>query len=118
LNVHHVMLLTLHASFSVVQLNRAFAYDAARSYARTLSMTHEASLLLIAPLATCLFVTLIVLAILMRVWPQINLFSLGIGIRLSVGFMALITFLPSILSNLRQFFVSAMEAMPHYLLGL
>ncbi len=118
LNVHHVMLLTLHASFSVLQLNRAFVYDAVRSYGRTLSATHDVSFLLIAPLATCLFVILIVLAIVMRAWPQINLFSMGIGIRLSVGFLALIVFLPNILSKLEQFFYSAMEAMPHYLLGL
>ena len=79
---------------------------------------HEASFLLIAPLATSLFTVLVVLAILMRVWPQITLFSFGIAVRLGLGLIAVTIFLPHVISNLQRFLASAIEVMPLYVLGL
>ena len=118
LNAHHTVLLTLHASFSVLQFDRGLAYAAWRLYGQIFSSVHEAGFLLIAPLATCLFVTLLVLAILMRVWPQINLFSFGIGARLAVGLIALLVLFPNLMSRLQQFLESAAVVLPRVLLGV
>ena len=118
LNVHHAVLWTLYASLAVVQLDRGFAFAGAQIYSRALSQMHEASFLLIAPLATSLFTVLVVLAILMRVWPQINLFSFGIAVRLGLGLIAVTIFLPHVISNLQRFLASAIEEMPLYVLGL
>jgi flagellar biosynthetic protein FliR len=118
MDLHHVLLTTLHESFSALHPGEGFADSAFRLYARLLSDAHDVGLLIVAPLAVLLFAALVVLSVLMRAWPQINLFSFGIGARLTVGFLLWLALLPRILANLQNFLRSAAEILPLYLLGV
>ena len=99
LNVHHTVLQTLHASFRI-GLDRRFVDRAWLQFSMAMSHMLDEGLLLIAPLATCLFITLFLLSVMMRSWPQLNLFSFGIPVRFIVGLGAMFLLAPYILSRL------------------
>jgi flagellar biosynthesis protein FliR len=99
------MLQTLHASFLTLSPTPLFVHDAPGFLASHIDQSHAFGITMIGPLGTCLFVTLITTAMAMRVWPQINLFSFGIGFRILVGLIAAWYFLPYALAQLQRFYV-------------
>ncbi len=105
-NTHHTVLMALYASIyhkNIANDLRAFAET---FFAHGLNQTHEVSLLLIAPIALCLFTTTVVLGVAMKSVPHVNLFSVGIPVRFAVGLIAFLAFLPTVLTNLANFFES------------
>lgn len=99
-NVHHQSLRLLGSSTSVLQVDREFLLELAANTASLLSHSHDVAFLMIAPLATVLFLTLVALSVMMRAWPQITLFSFGSGARLLIGLSAFLFFAPSIVSKM------------------
>jgi len=99
-DVHHQSLRMLASSTSVLQVDREFLLELAATSASLISRSHDAAFIMIAPLASVLFLTLTVLLVMMRSWPQVTLFSFGSGARLLVGLGAFVVFAPSIISNM------------------
>jgi flagellar biosynthetic protein FliR len=65
---------------------------------------------LIAPVGMCLFLTSIVLALMAKVAPQLNIFSVGFALRALVGLTTLWLFAPNLIAGMIAVFgrVSAM----------
>lgn len=99
-NVHHQSLRLLGNSTIVLQVDREFLLDLATNTASLMAHSHDVAFLMIAPLATVLFVALVALSVMMRAWPQVTLFSFGSGARLLIGLAAFLFFAPSIVSKM------------------
>lgn len=103
---HHTVLAALYATVihpGAVENLRTYAEG---HYAHGLTQAHEVSLLVVAPISICLFVTTVVLGVSMKAVPNVNLFSVGIPLRFIIGFIALLAFLPDILGKLTAYFES------------
>lgn len=95
-DVHHVFLAALHGSFLRQTVGSSMPdLPIARSLFAMSSAT-EWGILLVAPIACCLFITSLVLGLMSRAAPQLNLMSIGYALRLFVGFMAIYVLWPDI----------------------
>jgi flagellar biosynthetic protein FliR len=98
-DTHHTTIRLLGASMNVSG-DRAFVHGLAPEIVGLVSAAHELGLLMVAPLATVLFASLISLAVLMRAWSHVTLFSFGIGARLLIGLAAFFVLMPLIIDNM------------------
>jgi len=80
---HHVVLAALHASFATFPLGGATLPDAAPAVTG-LTTAYEMGLLLAAPLALCLFLLAVTLAIMARAAPQLSIYSVGFSLQVLV----------------------------------
>jgi flagellar biosynthesis protein FliR len=103
LDLHHVFLLVLQETFQHMPIDRGFAMPN-WDLVSAVSAAQEGGLLLAAPVALCLFVTTLVLALMTRAAPQLNLYSIGFPVRVLVCLVALILLLPQLLSGIVGFF--------------
>jgi flagellar biosynthetic protein FliR len=100
LDIHHVFLGLVYASFvrwpvggTSLPLTLPAAVDG-------VGAAHEWGLLLAAPLAVCLFSVVIVLSLLARAAPQLNLLTIGFALRLAVGLVVAVALMPQIVWGL------------------
>lgn len=106
LNGHHLFFAALHGTFMYFPLGGpGFAATlrlgtSAAPLTAGLSSAQEWGILLAAPIGALLFLSSIVLALLTRAAPQINLFSIGFGLRIVIGFAGLFVLMPSFLKAL------------------
>jgi len=84
-NVHHVFLAVLHGSFTSQPIGAAFGALPVGLQMEALSSVMRWGLLLAAPMASCLFITSLILSVMSRVAPQLNLMSVGFTLRIIVG---------------------------------
>jgi flagellar biosynthetic protein FliR len=91
---HHVWLASLHTMFARWPIGGSIGSLPVVPLVAGLSAAHEWGLVLAAPVAICTFVTSILLAFMARTAPQLNLFSIGFALRLGVGLIAALLFLP------------------------
>ena len=61
---------------------------------------------MIAPIGVMLFVVLASLLLLARAVPSLNLFSIGLSIRLVAGLFALFLFMPQLLQGMQVVYVN------------
>lgn len=99
-DVHHTALRVLAKATYLTAENPAFLIDAHGVAGELLNLCHEYGLMIVAPIATILFVTLIVLLMLMRAWPQTTLFTFGLPMRLLIGLTAFFVFSPVVVTNI------------------
>lgn len=104
LDLHHVLLTTLHASFLSRPAGTDFTLPRTSWLLHGINDAHEAGLLLAAPVGVVLFVTTIVLLVSMRAVPQFNLFSVGMTVRLAAGLLAMLIFLPEMCGLMSRIF--------------
>ncbi len=69
----------------------------------------EWGLLLAAPVGVVLFLTAVLLALVTRAAPQLNLYSVGFPLRLAAGLAGILLFLPQLLANLTTIFGRLVE---------
>ena len=102
LNVHHTLFYALNLSFETLGIGqRAFLYTAQDMF-RHADLADRLSLLIIAPVGIVMFLTVVGLGLLMRAVPQVNIFSVGLALRAAVGMVALLFFLPAVLTVLAR----------------
>jgi flagellar biosynthesis protein FliR len=99
LNGHHAWLVALHGTFARWPIGGAFPAIPAVPLVGAMAQAHEWGLLLAIPLATCLFAGSILLALMARVAPQLNLMSVGFAFRIGIGLVATIVFLPDVIAG-------------------
>jgi flagellar biosynthetic protein FliR len=68
------------------------------------TMAEEWGLVLAAPVSLCLFLTTIILALMTRAAPQLNLYSIGFPMLTGVGLGAIVVLLPDIARSLVYYF--------------
>src|SRR5262245_54094834 len=92
LDGHHIWLATMHTMFARWPVGGPIGSLPVAPLVAGLSAAHEWGLALAAPVTICTFVTSILLALMARTAPQLNLFSIGFALRLGVGLLAVLLF--------------------------
>ncbi len=109
LNVHHLFLTAMDLSFQRWPLGAGWGPLPISDLIYGVERTHHLGLLIAAPVAVCLFVTMAALLLLARTVPQLNLFSVGLAIRIAAGFCTLLLFLPEVVSVVQCVFADMTE---------
>lgn len=95
-DVHHVFLAVLHKTFATQPLGGGFVPVPVAVQLQALASVTEWGLLLAAPVGCCLFLTSLLLALLTRAAPQLNLMSAGFALRVLAGMVALLVLWPEL----------------------
>jgi flagellar biosynthetic protein FliR len=94
LNLHHVIIRVMYMSVEVHPLGQGLFAMSATNAAYEVDLISKWGLLIASPVGICLFITVVSLGLLMRAVPQMNIFSIGLAIRLAVGTVAMVLFMP------------------------
>jgi flagellar biosynthetic protein FliR len=100
LDGHHLFLAALDATFTRYPVGAALPIVPPQNLVSGASLTVQWGLAIAMPVALSLFVVTVVLAIMSRAAPQINLFTVGFPLRLLAGLLLLFLLLPNLLNSL------------------
>ncbi|MCR9116202.1 MAG: flagellar biosynthetic protein FliR, partial [bacterium] len=114
MDIHHVMIGMLHASFQKWQIGAVLPTGATAWVSMQLAQTHQWGMQIAAPVALCMLVNLILMVVIMKAAPQLNLFSVGFTLRLIVGLVASLAFLPEMIAMTGRLFGGASEFVAFY----
>jgi flagellar biosynthetic protein FliR len=103
LDLHHVFLLVLQETFRHLPIGQPFQLPS-WDLVTAVSAAEEGGVALVAPVALCLFLTTVVLALMTRAAPQLNLFSVGFPLRVLIALVAVLVLLPQIVAGLVSMF--------------
>jgi len=92
---HHVLLGVLNETFAQYPIIGTVPNVPLPRLIAGATMAEEVGLILAAPVALILFLTTILLALLTRAAPQMNLYAVGFPLRLGVGLAAVLLLLPT-----------------------
>jgi flagellar biosynthetic protein FliR len=104
LDGHHIFLVVLQGTFARWPLGASAWTLPVAHMIDGAAAAHEWGLLLAAPVGLCLLVTSITLALMARAAPQMNLIAVGFGLRVVVGLVTAILFLPSLGASMVSIF--------------
>jgi flagellar biosynthetic protein FliR len=104
LDFHHILLSTLHLTFVRWPIGGSFSAIPSIPLMDTWAQSQEWGMLLAAPLGLCLFLTAVALALMMKVAPQLNLMSVGMTVRLCIGLVVMMVFMPDVCLLMRNTF--------------
>ena len=96
LDLHHYIVYLLEYSFRLIPAGQAWNIEALQLATYEFASLTEQGLLICIPVAIAMFLGLIALLVLARAVPALNLFSIGLSIRLILGLAALMIFLPHV----------------------
>ena len=99
LDLHHVFLQLLCETFRHYPIGTAFRLPN-WDLITAVSSVQEDGLVLAAPMAMCLILTTVVLMLLSRAAPQLNLFSVGFPMRVIVSLAATLLLLPELMTGI------------------
>ena len=108
LDLHHSFLLLLQQTFHHLPIGQGFRLPNWDLVA-AVGAGEEGGILLVAPVVLCLFLTTVVLALMTRAAPQLNLYSVGFPLRVLVCLGASLLMLPQILSGMIGMFSYFLE---------
>lgn len=97
---HHIFFAILDGTFQRMPVGQGIHLPSAGLVVDGVATVQELGLLLIAPVGMCLFLTSIVLALMAKVAPQLNIFSVGFALRALVGLTTLWLFAPNLIAGL------------------
>jgi flagellar biosynthetic protein FliR len=110
LDLHHGFLLVLQETFRLMPIGQLFLLPDWDMVAIAGS-AQEQGILLAAPVSLCLFVTTVVLALMTRAAPQLNLYSVGFPMRVFVFLGGMLIVLPQLLMGIVGMFSIFLEAL-------
>ena len=113
---HHIVLAVFHASFATLPLGGS-ALPEAGPMVTGLASAYEMGLLLAAPLALCLFLLAITLAVMARAAPQLNIYSVGFTLQVFVALVAGLVLVPEFVNILTAIVGRTGEMLPKMLSG-
>ena len=96
LNMHLFVLEVLGESFRRLPLGRPLMLDASSVMVDCLCAIEQQGLAIVAPTAVCMFVVLIGLLLLNKASPQMNVFAIGMSVRVFAGCCSLWYFCPAV----------------------
>ncbi|MCA9149459.1 MAG: flagellar biosynthetic protein FliR [Planctomycetales bacterium] len=115
-DAHQLALGSLFASFRTLPLGKPLPYLPIATVTESFNQVHEWGMELAAPLGAGLFLVTIITAMLMKISPQLNLFSVGIPVRLLLGLLAAFALMPEIVDVMFRIFSQQRVLIKH--LGL
>lgn len=96
LNGHHLVLAVLHASFDRYPLGGVMMPVPTGELVEAVSVAQAYGVVLAGPLALALFLLTVVLAILARAAPQLNIYSVGFTLQALVGLIGAMVLTPDL----------------------
>ena len=109
LNLHHFIILTIHLSFNQALTQVGLLHLPTEELALAFNRTSDYGLLIVAPSLVMLMLVTLVLAFLNRAAPALNLFSVGMSIRVGFGGLLLFLFCPIIFGALEIYLYRVQE---------
>jgi flagellar biosynthetic protein FliR len=103
LDLHHIFLLVLQDTFISMPIGQAFQLPN-WELVGAVSAAEEGGIVLVAPVAMCLFLTTVVLALVTRAAPQLHIYSIGFPLRVLVGLGAMLLLLPQLVAGMVSMF--------------
>jgi flagellar biosynthetic protein FliR len=103
LDLHHLFLRVLDSTFTHFPIGQGLPLPVEDVVGQA-AAAEEWGVALAGPVVLCLFLATVVLALLNRAAPQINLYTVGFPLRLLVGVGALLLLLPQLLTTLLTVF--------------
>lgn len=95
MDLHHSLFRVLGLTFEHIPFGTSLNSErVARLSVDSLTVAHEYGLAIAAPVGVFLFLLSVILFLLNKASPQINLFSVGLPLRLAVGFALILLLLP------------------------
>lgn len=101
-DVHHLFIAALHNSFGRQPIGGSLLHIPVASQLSSLASATEWGLSLAAPVGCCLFITSLILGLMSRAAPQMNVMSLGYGLRILAGLFAIFLLWPNLASRMNQ----------------
>jgi flagellar biosynthesis protein FliR len=95
---HHVLFGVLDSTFRSIPVGGNLPGLPMQNLIAAAAVTEEWGLMLAAPVALCLFLTTVILALLARAAPQLSLYTIGFPLRLGVGLAASFVLFPNFLA--------------------
>ncbi len=100
-DVHHVFIAAFHSAFARHPVGGSLIEIPVAKYVSAMSLSQEWGILLAAPIAFCLILTTLMLAVMSRIAPQLNIMSIGFALRLTIGLLATFILLPEQIAGMR-----------------
>jgi len=94
---HHIILSALHASFDKLPLGGGLLPMPAGPMIQGMGTAQQMGLLLAGPLGICLFLLAVVLAIMARAAPQLNIYSVGFTLQVVIALVGSIFLMPDMI---------------------
>lgn len=110
---HHLVFIALHASFGTLPLGGSVLPDA-NPMLNGLGTAYEMGVLLAAPLALCLFLLSVTLAIMTRAAPQLNVYSVGFTLQVFVMLLGGLFLLPELVRALGVVVAHTQDTLPAF----
>lgn len=105
LDLHHIFLLVLQETFRMAPIGQGMHMPNWDLVGAT-GVAEETGLLLAGPVALCLFLATVLMILLARVAPQLNLYTFGMPLRVLVCLIALPLLLPEMIMGMVGYFGS------------
>lgn len=109
LNLHHFIILSIHVSFDQTLTRVGLMKLPTEELVTAFNRMSDFGLLIVAPLLVLLMLVTLVLAFLNRAAPALNLFSVGMSIRVGFGGLLLFLFSPIIFGAIEIYFYRVQE---------
>lgn len=100
LDGHHVALAVLHASFDRLPLGGPFVPAPVGQMITGLTTAQQMGVLLAGPLALCLMLLTVLLAIMARAAPQLNIYSVGFALQVLVALFGALFLMPELVRTI------------------
>ena len=97
LDGHHVFLAVLQGTLTRWPVGGAVPEIPVAQFITGAAQTEEWGLMLVAPLAASLFLVTVVLALMSRAAPQMNVFSVGFAVQIGIGLLGTYLLLPDLI---------------------
>ena len=94
-NGHHQILLLLSASFELMPVGQSLKSEALWQLARWASVVFTGALAIALPALAAMLTVNMIMGVITRAAPQLNLFSVGFPITMTIGFAAILFTLPT-----------------------
>jgi flagellar biosynthetic protein FliR len=111
LDGHHIVLIALQKTFNVIPLNGPLPFNGLETVAITTAQLIAAGVHMALPVMTALILTDITLGLLARVAPQVQVYFLGLPVKVAVALLSLAMVLAVLFPYLTNMFQSMGENM-------
>jgi flagellar biosynthetic protein FliR len=115
-DLHHVAFAALHSSFGLFPLGGT-ALPRPGPMVDGLAVAYETGLLLAGPLALCLFLLAVTLAVMARAAPQLNVYSIGYTLQVTVVLVGGLFLLPELIGAMHAGLAQTGADLPGLLAG-
>jgi flagellar biosynthetic protein FliR len=115
-DMHHVAIAVLHATFETLPLG-GITVPTAGPMLDGLASAYEMGMLLAGPLALCLFLLAITLAVMARAAPQLNVYSVGFTLQVMIVLLGGLLLLPEFVRTLHAILARTGQTVPLILSG-